>query len=95
MRPMLGEPVFATVMVTIGLAVILRLVDLIWDAYPLGLRRRLRRPASSPLRRAVLPAQIGLLVALALLRCRAWAFFRYSKIGIAMRAVAADERPHC
>src|ERR1039458_1238840 len=38
MRPMLGESVFASVMVTIGLAVILRsAVILIWDAYPHGL----------------------------------------------------------
>ena len=38
MRPMLGEPVFATVMVTIGLAVILRSsINFIWDAYPHGL----------------------------------------------------------
>src|SRR5260221_7988466 len=35
MRPMLGEPLFATVMVTIGLAVILRSsINFIWDAYP-------------------------------------------------------------
>jgi branched-chain amino acid transport system permease protein len=38
MRPMLGEPIFATVMVTIGLAVILRsTINFIWDAYPHGL----------------------------------------------------------
>src|SRR3954447_7102050 len=37
MRPILGEPVFATVMVTIGLAVILRSsINFIWDAYPLA-----------------------------------------------------------
>src|SRR3990170_2470449 len=35
MRPMLGEPVFATVMVTIGLSVVLRsVILLIWDPYP-------------------------------------------------------------
>ena len=38
MRPMLGEPLFVTVMVTIGLAVILRSsINFIWDAYPHGL----------------------------------------------------------
>jgi len=35
MRPMLGEPIFATVLVTIGIAVVLRsLITLVWDAYP-------------------------------------------------------------
>ena len=35
MRPMLGEPVFSVVLVTIGLAVVLRsLVLLIWGASP-------------------------------------------------------------
>ena len=94
MRPMLGEPVFATVMVTIGLAVILRSsINFIWDAYPHGLDvgvgrdivriggdRRSHRPDRRHRRRCWL-----LLAAI-------WAFFRYSKFGIAMRAVAADDR---
>ena len=52
MRPMLGEPVFSTVLVTIGLAVVLRsLVQLIWGASPHkfgcrcdAARRRCRHP---------------------------------------------------
>jgi branched-chain amino acid transport system permease protein len=35
MRPMLGEPVLSVVMVTVGLAVVLRsIVTIIWDASP-------------------------------------------------------------
>src|SRR5262245_4120063 len=37
MRPMLGEPIFSSVLVTVALAVILRSsITLIWDAYPHG-----------------------------------------------------------
>ena len=59
MRPMLGEPVFATVMVTIGLAVILRSsIGFIWDAYPHGLDLGRRpRPSSASAVSAFAPAR--------------------------------------
>jgi branched-chain amino acid transport system permease protein len=92
-RPMMGEPVFSVVLVTIGLAVILRsMVLLVWDASPhsmnvdqagqlvdvFGIRMRVGQLFV-----------IGLMVALLV---AGWAFFRYSRFGIAMRAVAADDR---
>src|SRR6185295_6188984 len=86
MRPMLGEPVFATVMVTIGLAVILRSsINFIWDAYPHGLDVGFGRTI-------VRIGQIAVIATLLVLLAAIWAFFRYSKIGVAMRAVAADDR---
>ncbi|MCK1394384.1 branched-chain amino acid ABC transporter permease [Bradyrhizobium sp. 1] len=93
MRPMLGEPVFSTVMVTIGLAVILRSsINFIWDAYPhaldLGVGRHVVRIGSIGVR----TGQIAVITTLLLLIAGIWAFFRYSKFGIAMRAVAADDR---
>jgi branched-chain amino acid transport system permease protein len=93
MRPMLGEPVFSTVMVTIGLAVILRSsINFIWDAYPhaldLGVGRGIVRIGSIGVR----TSQIGVITTLLLLLASIWAFFRYSKFGVAMRAVAADDR---
>ena len=36
--------------------------------------------------------QIAVIVTLLALLAAIWAFFRYSKIGVAMRAVAADDR---
>jgi branched-chain amino acid transport system permease protein len=74
MRPMLGEPVFATVMVTIGLDV--------------GFGRSIVRIGSIGVR----TGQIAVIVTLLALLAAIWAFFRYSKIGVAMRAVAADDR---
>ena len=93
MRPMLGEPVFATVMVTIGLAVILRSATLlIWDAYPhgldIGVGREILQIGETGVRSAQLAVMATLLVALG----GFWAFFRFSRIGKAMRAVASDER---
>lgn len=93
MRPMLGEPIFATVMVTVGLAVVLRSsITFIWDAYPhaldLGVGRDIVRAGPVGIR----SAQIAVIAALLLLLAAFWAFFRYSKVGIAMRAVAGDDR---
>lgn len=93
MRPMLGEPVFATVMVTIALAVILRsVVQLIWDPYPhaleLGVGRGIVQVGGSGVR----TGQIAVIVALLAASAGMWLFFRFSRIGKAMRAVASDER---
>ena len=93
MRPMLGEPVFATVMVTIGLAVVLRSSIGLHLGRLSSWARFGRRPQHCPRRRyrrshrpnsgyRDASAAAGYL----------WAFFRYSKFGIAMRAVAADDR---
>ena len=88
-RPMLGRPVFATVMVTIGLAVIIRsVVVLIWGADPLPLATGLSR---EPIRigpAGVYPAQLYALGIMITVVAGLWAFFRYSRVGIAMRATA-------
>lgn len=93
MRPMLGEPVFATVMVTIGLAVILRSATLlIWDPYPHALQIGVGREIVQLGDTGVRSAQLAVMATLALALAAFWAFFRYSRIGKAMRAVASDER---
>ncbi|GGC74801.1 branched-chain amino acid ABC transporter permease [Chelatococcus reniformis] len=93
MRPMLGEPLFAGVMVTVALAVILRSsITFIWDAYPhaldLGVGRDVLRAGGLSLR----GAQVAAIVTLLGLLAGFYVFFRFSKFGIAMRAVAADDR---
>jgi len=93
MRPMLGEPIFSSVLVTVALAVILRSsITLVWDAYPhaldLGVGRDVVRLGGISLRGAQLASVAVLLSMLAL----SFLFFRFSKIGVAMRAVAADDR---
>lgn len=93
MRPMLGEPVLSVVLVTVGLAVVLRaFITLIWDAAPhkfavagaddivqlggIGLRA----------------SQITVIGVLLLAIAGFWFFLRHSRFGVAMRAVAADEK---
>jgi branched-chain amino acid transport system permease protein len=93
MRPMLGEPIFSSVLVTVGLAVILRsCITLIWDAYPhaldIGMGRGVVRIGGIGLRGAQIAAVLTLLAML----LAAYLFFKFSRIGVAMRAVAADDR---
>ena len=91
-RPMLGEPLFAIVMVTIGLAVILRGVTImIWGPdpidFPAGLSREVVLIGPLPFYQG----QLYALAFLGLLVVACWAFLRFTRIGIAMRAVAANE----
>lgn len=91
-RPMLGEPMFSRVMVTIGLAVVIRsTVILIWGVEPTAFPRPF---GSDPLRFAGLalyPGQIFALVSLALLCGLMALFFSRSRLGIAMRATSDNE----
>ena len=91
-RPMLGEPMFSRVMVTIGLAVVIRsTVILIWGVEPTAFPRPF---GDAPLRFAGLalyPGQIFALVSLALLCGLMALFFTRSRIGIAMRATSDNE----
>jgi len=93
MRPMLGEPVFSAVLVTIGLAVVLRsVVLLVWGASP----QKLDVGAADGVLRlgdiGIRASQIGVLVVLLLAIGGFWLFFQRSRFGVAMRAVAADEK---
>lgn len=89
-RPMLGQPVFSIVMMTIALAVLLRsTIGLVWGSDPM------RMPGVTATSVSVLganfqPAQL-VLVAVYVTACVSiWAFLRFSMLGIAMRASAAD-----
>ncbi|MAM72783.1 branched-chain amino acid ABC transporter permease [uncultured Tistrella sp.] len=91
-RPMMGEPILAQIMVTIGLAVIFRsAVVLLWDGLPhnmgIGAGNVLVTIGGVRLR----VAQIGVMIALFLAILGMWLFFRHSRFGVAMRAVASDE----
>lgn len=91
-RPMLSEPVFSIIMVTVGLAVILRGVTvMIWGPDPFSFSASIPtqtvRIAGIPL----YPAQIYMIVALVVMALCGWAFLRFTRMGIAMRAVADNE----
>ncbi len=93
MRPMLGEPVLSVVLVTVGLAVVLRaLVTLIWGASP----HKFTMEGADQLVEvggiAIRIGQLSVIVFLILALLAFWFFLRRSRFGVAMRAVAADER---
>jgi len=91
-RPMLGEPVFAIVMVTVGLAVILRGVTImIWGPDPYTFNAGISTEVVYIGNIPFYPAQLYLIAALAVITAIGWAFLRFSRMGIAMRAVAAHE----
>ena len=93
LRPLIGEPIISVIMVTIGLSSLLKaIVSTIWGNQPKAF------PAfipSTPVN--VLGATIGadrlwaIVIAIAMLGMFTY-FFRRSKEGIAMRAVADDQQ---
>ncbi|MES2363214.1 MAG: branched-chain amino acid ABC transporter permease [Pseudomonadota bacterium] len=91
-RPMLGESMFSRVMVTIGLAVVIRsTVILIWGVEPTAFPRPFGNAVIRFGEMALYPGQIFALVSLAVLSLAMWLFFRRSRVGIAMRATSNNE----
>lgn len=91
-RPMLGEPMFSRVMVTIGLAVVIRsVVILIWGVEPKAYPRPLGNEVIQMGELALYAGQIFSLVVMSVMCVLMWFFFRYSRIGIAMRATSNNE----
>jgi branched-chain amino acid transport system permease protein len=91
-RPMIGEPVFSIVMVTVGLAVTLRgIVVLAWGSEPItfaaGISTHVVKIGGIPF----YLAQLYLIAALGIVTLLAHLFLRHSRYGIAMRAVASNE----
>lgn len=91
-RPMLGEPPFAIVMVTVGLAVILRGITIMaWGSEPYNFDAGIPPGVVQVLGIPFYQAQLYLIAAVLLAALAAYLFMRFSRIGIAMRAVAAHE----
>ncbi len=93
MRPMLGEPVLSVVLVTIGLAVVLRsIVTVIWGASPHKFEVAGADTIVDLWGIGMRVSQLAVLVVLGLALAGFWFFLRHSRFGVAMRAVAADEK---
>src|ERR1043165_1077452 len=93
LRPLLGRPVVAVIMATIGLAAVLRgLTPIVFGSgtrgvfLPIGDEPIVIGPASLP------PIQVlGAVVAVAFFLAFSW-FFKKSRMGVAMRAVADNQQ---
>lgn len=91
-RPMLGEPMFSKVMVTIGLAVVIRsAVILVWGVEPASFPRPFGNDALKFGTLSLYPGQIFGLVALGVSTASMALFFGRSRVGIAMRATSNNE----
>lgn len=91
-RPLQGKPVFSVIMVTIGLAVIMQgLVSLMWGDdvhnFPQLLSDQVIRVFDVPVR----PAELGIFTVTIVLVIMFLLFFKYSKVGLAMRATANNQ----
>lgn len=92
LRPLVGKPIFSVIMVTIGLAVMLQgLTSLIWGDdvhnFPAFLSSEvfsIHTVHLRPIEMWIFGSTITLVIAFLL-------FFKYSKIGIAMRGTANDQ----
>jgi branched-chain amino acid transport system permease protein len=93
LRPMMGEPVIAVIMVTVGLAAVLRgAILLFWGAGNFGFPQLLPEAPLSLGPLIVSPVHLGaLVISLALLGVFI-VFFRGTTLGVAMRAVADDQQ---
>lgn len=93
MRPMLGEPVLSVVLVTLGLAVVLRsVVTIVWGALPQKFEVAGADTIVDMWGIGMRISQISVLLVLAIAVLGFWFFLRHSRFGVAMRAVASDEK---
>ncbi|SMF04496.1 amino acid/amide ABC transporter membrane protein 1, HAAT family [Tistlia consotensis] len=91
-RPMLGEPVFAIIMVTIGLAVTLRsVIVLIWGADAAAFDVPLKGGLIEIGPVVLFTEQLFAIVLFLVVALAIFLFFRFTRIGTAMRATAQDE----
>ena len=93
LRPLIGEPIISMIMVTIGLSSILRAaVNAIWGPAPRSFQSFL--PAGDvALGPVILSSGRLLSIPIALVVLAAlWLFFRHTRDGIAMRAIADDQQ---
>ena len=92
-RPMVGEPVLAVIMVTLGLANVLRgLTGLLWGYEELQFPSPFPEEPLMIFGAAINQAEIYTIVATAILLVIFFLFFKYSGAGMSMRATAEDTR---
>lgn len=92
-RPMIGRPSFAIVMVTIGLAVLMRsLIVLFWGSEPREFPGRGSEDVIQIFGIGLYPVQVLAFLIFISAAAAAWTFLRYSRLGIAMRATALSEQ---
>lgn len=91
-RPMLGQPPFAIIMVTIGVAIVLRSITvLVWgnDAEPFDTVIRDGIVSFGPI--VMYTEQVFSILLFIFVIIAVTLFYRFTRVGVAMRAMAEDE----
>ena len=92
LRPMLGEPIFAVVMITIGLSIFLRsLAGIIFGHDNFVFPSPFPKQPVNLWGITLSTTQVWIMVCTALLVFVLFIFFRYSRMGLAMRGTADDQ----
>lgn len=92
LRPMIGEPPFAVLMLTIGLGFVLRAVaGAIWGNEPRTLDVPFAGDVVNVGRIVVGVENLVVIAGTAVLCVALWLFFRYSRIGVAMQAASQNQ----
>ncbi len=93
LRPMIGEPIFSVIMITVGLATLLRsIVGFVWGHETLPFPSPFEDATFEVFGLVVAPAEAATIVSALVLFLALFAFFKYSKLGLATRATAFDQR---
>ncbi len=93
LRPMIGRPVFVTIILTIFVGLMMRIaVMIIWGAQPAGMPTPWDNAGAFEFgETSVLFNSVGAVVAAAIVLAGFFALVKYTKIGVAMRATANDQ----
>lgn len=93
MRRMIGQPMFSAVLVTVGIGVMVTsIVLMIWGGEQQKIDIGRADSVVTVFGVRMRESQVAVIVALIVTLVAAHVFFKYSRYGIAMRAVAADQR---
>jgi branched-chain amino acid transport system permease protein len=93
LRPLVGEDPISVIMVTIGLSAVLKaLIQMFYGTSPRTMPKVLPRGSVEILGAAVPVDRLVVLAAAAVVLAAFSAFFRWSRHGVAMRAVADDQQ---
>jgi branched-chain amino acid transport system permease protein len=93
LRPLVGETVFSVIMVTVGLSTLLRsVVGLIWGHDQYVFPSPFSQQTFRFFELVILPVELTTIVTVMGLFAMCYLFFKYSKIGVAMRATAFNQK---
>ncbi len=92
MRPIIGQPQFAGIMLSIGLAFTLRgVASMVWGAEERSFATPFTQKTTTIAGVVVSDVSLSIIVGTAVLAAGLFAFFRYSSLGVAMQAASQNQ----